>query len=79
MMLMRVEDSMFDHVEVRSEVTGRSRRPWVNACSGVLILIGLTCELLTMCNVFYRLAMYMQVVTDSAWLIPYDIAYRPDL
>jgi hypothetical protein len=40
MMLMRVEDSMFDHVEVRSEVTGRSRRPWVNACSSVLI--GLT-------------------------------------
>lgn len=37
MMLMRVEDSMFDHVEVRSEVTGRSRRPWVNACSAVLI------------------------------------------
>jgi hypothetical protein len=27
MMLMRVEDSMFDDVEVRSEVTGRSRRP----------------------------------------------------
>jgi hypothetical protein len=28
MMLIRVEDSMFDDVEVRSEVTGRSRRCW---------------------------------------------------
>jgi hypothetical protein len=32
MMLMRVEHSMLDNVEVGSEVTGRSRRRRVNAC-----------------------------------------------